>query len=530
MNHIDPIKASMKIASEGKTLQAKKILMDALTQNKDNIEILNALGDLMYLSEELVDAIHFYEKSLGVFTQQPNILFNVALISKESGNLVKALEAYTRLLEIRPHDLDCLNNRGNIFRELSLFEKALKDFNKAKEIINNKGNKTPYEVEPWVIDLNLGNVLILMGKYEEANNFFDQGIAINKNSSDLLKSKAVALLYLAHYEEAIFYLKKAMNIAPHDLSMHLNLALAYLSIGNYNEGFRCYESRAEVKKLDGQIWTGQKDVSGKVIYVKAEQGLGDVIQFSRYIPMVEDLGAKVYFQVPKALQNIIRSLGDQFEIVDEMERGFDYYTYLMSLPYIFKTNLHSIPVRERYLSADEEKIALWNKKLNRSERYQVGLVWQGGFRENRPDLWHIYHGYRNIACEFLQPLFLLDIDIVSLQKGDEAINEIKDFLDKHPSFRIKEYSDEIENFSDTAALIENLDLVISVDTSVAHLAASLGKETWLLNRFNSCWRWNSSNKTRTPWYPSMKIFNQRKLGQWDDVMDDVIKNLKERIK
>ncbi len=246
--------------------------------------------------------------------------------------------------------------------------------------------------------------------------------------------------------------------------------------------------------------------------------------------MVEDLGAKVYFQVPKALQNIIRSLGDQFEIVDEMERGFDYYTYLMSLPYIFKTNLHSIPVRERYLSADEEKIALWNKKLNRSERYQVGLVWQGGFRENRPDLWHIYHGYRNIACEFLQPLFLLDIDIVSLQKGDEAINEIKDFLDKHPSFRIKEYSDEIENFSDTAALIENLDLVISVDTSVAHLAASLGKETWLLNRFNSCWRWNSSNKTRTPWYPSMKIFNQRKLGQWDDVMDDVIKNLKERIK
>ena len=119
---------------------------------------------------------------------------------------------------------------------------------------------------------------------------------------------------------------------------------------------------------------------------------------------------------------------------------------------------------------------------------------------------------------------------MSLQKGDEAIDEMKDFLDKHPSFRIKEYSDEIEDFSDTAALIENLDLVISVDTSTLHLAASLGKETWLLNRFNSCWRWNSSNKTRTPWYPSMKIFNQRKLGQWDDVMDDVIQNLKERIK
>lgn len=125
MTHIDPIEASMKIASEGKTLQAKNILMNALAQNKDSIEILNALGDLTYLSEEFHDAMHFYEKSLKIFSQQPDILFNVALIHKVSGNLVKALEAYTRVLEIRPNDIECLNNRGNIFRELSLFEKAL---------------------------------------------------------------------------------------------------------------------------------------------------------------------------------------------------------------------------------------------------------------------------------------------------------------------------------------------------------------------------------------------------------------------
>jgi hypothetical protein len=147
----------------------------------------------------------------------------------------------------------------------------------------------------------------------------------------------------------------------------------------------------------------------------------------------------------------------------------------MSLPYIFKTNLHNVPARERYLSADEEKIALWKKKLNRSKRYQVGLVWHGGFRENRPDLWHIYHGYRNITCEFLERLFHLDIDLVSLQKGDEALDEMKNFLDKHPSYRIKEYSDEIEDFSDTAALIENLDLVISVDTSTLTLQPHLEK-------------------------------------------------------
>ena len=517
------------MASGGNTSGAKKILMDALAQNENNIEILNALGDLTYLSEELNDAIHFYEKSLRIFSQQPNILFNVALIHKYSGNLVKALEAYTRALEIRPNDLECLNNRGNIFRELRLFEKAFQDLIKANEILNSQPNIKSHKVEPWIIELNLGNILMLLGRYDEAIIFFDKGLSSKKLLPDFLKSKGVCLMYLARYQDSIDCLIKALDIGPHDLRMQFDLALAYLSIGKYDEGFAMYETRPFLKKLERVIWTGAEDVSGQIIYVKAEQGLGDVIQFSRYIPMIEDLGAKIYFQVPKPLQKIIRSLGDKFEIVDEIEEGFDYYTYLMSLPFIFKTNLHSIPARERYLSADEEKIALWKKKLNRSKRYQVGLVWHGGFRENRPDLWHVYHGYRNITCEFLERLFHLDIDLVSLQKGDEALDEMKNFLDNHPSFRIKEYSDEIKDFSDTAALIENLDLVISVDTSTLHLAASLGKETWLLNRFNSCWRWNSSNKTRTPWYPSMKIFNQRKLGQWDDVMDDVIQNLKERI-
>jgi tetratricopeptide (TPR) repeat protein len=528
MAYIDPIQASMKMASEGKTLQAKKILMDVLAQNKDNIEILNALGDLAYLSEELDDAIHFYERSLKIFLHQPDILFNVALINKESGNLVIALEVYTRLLEIRPNDLECLNNRGNIFRELGLFDKAFQDLNKANEAIKNKVRTSSREVEPWVIYLNIGNVLMLMGRYEEANNFFDKGLLLNQTSFELQRSKGVALFQLNQYQKAINHYHSALEINPSDIEIYLDIALAYLSIGNYDDGFKKFEFRPKIKKLEGVMWTGAEDVSGKVIYIKSEHGLGDMIQFSRYIHLIESKGARVYLQAPQSLQIILTSLSDYLEVVDEMERGFDYYTYLMSLPSIFKTNLNNVPARQRYLSVDEEKIALWNKKLNRSERYQVGLVWQGGFREKQPELWHI-NRYRNIACEFLEPLFLLDIDLVSLQKGDEAMDEMKDFLDKHPSFRIKEYSDELKDFSDTAALIENLDLVISVDTSTLHLAASLGKETWLLNRFNSCWRWNSSNKTRTPWYPSMKIFNQRKLGQWDDVMDDVIKNLKERI-
>ena len=527
MTHPDPIQASIKIASEGKTSEAKKILMDALAQNKDNIEILNALGDLTYLSEEFHDAIHFYEKSLGIFPQQPDILFNVALINKESGNLVKALEVYTRLLEIRPNDLECLNNRGNLFRELSLFEKAFQDLNKANEIIEKEVRTFSFELEPWVIHLNLGNVLLLMGMHGEANNFFDKGLALKPNSFDLIKSKGVALFHLTHYQEAIGFYHTALEIKPQDIELQLDTALAYLSIGDYDKGLKKLESRSTAKRLNGIMWTGNEDVSGKILYVRAEWGLGDIIQFSRYFLLIGTLGAKVYVQIPKSLQSIIRSLGDQFEIVDGMEHGFDYYTNLMSLPFIFKTNIHNIPARESYLFADQVKVELWKKKLKRGKRYQVGIVWRGG--EKPSSTRHAYCS-RNIACEFLEPLFHLDIDLVGLQKGDEAIDEMKDFLEQHPSFRMKDFSHEIEDFSDTAALIENLDLVISVDTSTLHLAAMLGKETWLLNRFNSCWRWNSSNKTRTAWYPSMKIFNQTKLGHWDDVMDDVIKDLKERIK
>ena len=262
------------MASGGNTSGAKKILMDALAQNENNIEILNALGDLTYLSEELNDAIHFYEKSLRIFSQQPNILFNVALIHKYSGNLVKALEAYTRALEIRPNDLECLNNRGNIFRELRLFEKAFQDLIKANEILNSQPNIKSHKVEPWIIELNLGNILMLLGRYDEAIIFFDKGLSSKKLLPDFLKSKGVCLMYLARYQDSIDCLIKALDIGPHDLRMQFDLALAYLSIGKYDEGFAMYETRPFLKKLERVIWTGAEDVSGKIIYVKAEQVQG----------------------------------------------------------------------------------------------------------------------------------------------------------------------------------------------------------------------------------------------------------------
>lgn len=525
----DIVQESMRLASEGNNSEAKKILMSALAQNQDQIEILNALGDMAFLSKESGDALYFYERSLRVFPQQSDILFNTALIYKEQGNLIKALETYTKNLDINSNDIECLNNRGNIFRKLSLFEKAYQDLNKARDIIDNQAVSSSDRIQPWVIYLNLGNVLILKGKYDEANKFFDKGLVLEPNSFELKRSKGVCSFHLSQYQEAIDYYHKALEIKPDDIEIQFDMALAYLSMGDYDEGLKRYEFRNKIKKLDGTLWMGQEDISGKTVYIKAEQGLGDVIQFSRYVPLVSMMGATVCFQVPKPLQGIMRSLGDDFMIVDEMESGFDFYTYLMSLPFIFKTNLNNIPVKERYLFSGEGKADLWQKKLNRSERLQVGLIWHGGFRERLPHIWHINRS-RNIACEFLAPLFRLDIDLVSLQKGKEALDEMKDFLNKHKSFRIKEYSDEIKDFSDTAALIENLDLVISVDTSVAHLAASLGKETWLLNRFNSCWRWISSDKTRTQWYPTMKIFNQTKLGEWGDVIENVKKNLEARIK
>jgi hypothetical protein len=213
----------------------------------------------------------------------------------------------------------------------------------------------------------------------------------------------------------------------------------------------------------------------------------------------------------------------------ELIPTYDYHCSILSLPHAFRTSIGSILSDIPYLSVDSKKKLAWKSKLGAKTKPRIGIVWAGGFRPNNPEL-HLVNNRRNIQLEKFSALKDLDIEIYSLQKGEQAEKELKEFQTTNILGRtIIDYTRDLHNFSDTAALIENLDLVISVDTSTAHLAGALGKPVWILNRYDNCWRW-LLKRIDSPWYPSAKLFRQRIDGDWDDVMVEVKKNLIEQIR
>ena len=583
------IEEAMNAFHNNKVEEAFELLNHELLEDLNSVEILNALGDLHYLSENIMNALDAWEKSLSIKPSQVDILFNTALIYHQNNEYKKALELYGRLLAINPNDIETLNNRGNIYRKLSLYHKAVEDYVSALE----KGFKTfevfynlaisfdelhLYEnaIHSYTsalnlnsnvpeIYLNFANSLTALGRYKEALNIINKGELIKHDEAKLLNSKGIVFFNQYKWREALecfdraidkdkdyaealnnrglIYMYReisqaeecfisALKIKPDYFEAKFNLATFYLSTGKYEPGWQAYESRRELlnfKKFKSPSWLGQDDVKNKTVLVYHEQGFGDFLQFCRYLPMLDARGAKIWLEIPKPLQSIALSLDCKFKLVENVEDGFDYHCPIMSLPLALKTTVENIPAPKKYLHAETEKIIEWGKKLGPKKRFRIGVVWQGGTRKNDPRSWSV-NNRRNININLLKELFILDIDIFSLQKGAGAEKELEIFKKENAHLTIQDYTGMLLDFSDTAALIENLDLVITVDTSVAHLSAALGKETWILNRFDACWRWFSDHRSSSPWYPSVRIFTQKEPGQWEGVVREVVVELKNYIK
>jgi hypothetical protein len=273
-------------------------------------------------------------------------------------------------------------------------------------------------------------------------------------------------------------------------------------------------------------WDGTQPINNKTIYVYAEQGLGDTIQFCRYIQLLAKQGAKVLFEPQMELYDLLLDLDGVEELIKHGQPTpyYDFYCPLMSLPLAFKTNKNSIPNTTPYLRSQKNKDEYWSIKLSSVKRPKVGLVWNGGFRPNNPELWEV-NNRRNIPFELMSKLNLHGLDFYSLQKGEGAKGEIKSHIKQlWKTNNFHDYTEELKDFSDTAALISQLDLVISVDTSTAHLAGALGKPVWILNRYDNCWRWLSEVET-SDWYPSARLFRQKVAGEWGDVIHNTKNHL-----
>ena len=510
---------------------------------------------------QLDEALVVLDQALKIDGSHAESYCNQGLMLQGLGKLDEALISYERALAIKPNYPEVLSNRGIIYKEMRKFPEAIASFFMAIALQNDFADAHS----------NLGLTFHEIEQYDSALSYFDRAIELKENFSQAHYNRGVTLQKIERIEEAIASYKTAIAIDPHFAQPHNNLgvilhelqnldqslihydaalkddpnlpdplwnrSLVYLTLGRYEEGWRDFESRKKATKagvllnrqFDSPLWLGKESLEGKTILLVAEQGLGDTLQFCRYVPMVAELGAKVVLEVPKPLENLMKGLEGVSRIIITGQPalgGYDFHCPLMSLPLAFGTTKETIPNTTPYLKAIPEKVQYWKEKLGPKTKKRVGLVWSGGFRPDQPEVWAT-NKRRNLPIEKLEILKDIDAEFYSLQKGEPAESELIDLQKKSwDGPNIINYVDELKDFTDTAALIENLDLVIAVDTSTAHLAAALNKPTWILNRYDTCWRWFLEQED-SPWYPSLMILRQKERGEWNLVLLDLIANLKE---
>jgi hypothetical protein len=328
---------------------------------------------------------------------------------------------------------------------------------------------------------------------------------------------------LKRYDEALASLNQAIALDPGYVAAYWNKSLLKLLLGDYEEGWKLYEWRwkrdgagSSARNFPQPLWLGQASLAGKTALLHADMALGDSIQFCRYAPLVEALGATVLLEVDRPLVALFSTLKDSIRVI---ARGdplpvFDYHCPLMSLPLALKTTVSTIPANIPYLRADPVKREKWRNLLGVNTRPRIGLVWSGAQRKED------VHN-RSVAPDMLLPLLGMDMEFHCLQK--ELRPSDRELLAKNPV--VKTHENDLHDFSDTAALVEEMNLVISVDTSVAHLAGALGKPVWILLPFVSSYLWMAERKD-SPWYLTARLFRQPRTDDWTSVIAKVVAELK----
>jgi tetratricopeptide (TPR) repeat protein len=431
-----------------------------------------------------------------------------------------ALASIDRAIELLPREADALITRANALLQLKRTDDALADLDQAITI-------HPDHAGAWY---NRANLLKEIGQSVDALDSYERALTIEPTFVSALVNRGVLLREQGHVDEAIASFESAIGLQPEHARARFNRASLLLLRGEYDSGWDEFEWRLRcfgtgVLQVRGHRpirWTGREALAGKSILVHCEQGLGDTLQFCRYIRPLADLGARVIFQVQEPLIGLMQRLEGVFEIIraDAPAPACDYHCPLMSLPLALRTTLDTIPATFPYLKADPVRTASWQRQLGERRRPRVGLVWSGGFRKDQPELWAV-NARRNIPLAKLLEIFRPDVQFYSLQKGEPAQSELRQLREAgDPATAIADHTALLNDFEDTAALVEQLDLVICVDTSTAHLAGALGKPVWILHRFDGCWRW-LLDRSDSPWYPSARLYRQRSPGGWDQVLERV---------
>lgn len=440
------------------------------------------------------------------------------------GHLDQSAQCFEQATKLAPGDAEAHNNLGALLKDLGRLEDAIASYQRALQA-------QPHFPEAWN---NLGLALRAQGDFVQAHEALRRAVDLDPLTASSWSNLGVTLTMSGRHEEALACQDRALALEPGEPNFRWNRSLDLLALGKFKEGWHAFEARWEQTNTSlsrrfprERQWDGRNDIRGKTLLVHHEQGLGDSLQFCRFIPVLCEQGARVVVQVPKPLVRLLGSLQGVAQVIDRDDPvpGHDWHVPMMSLPACLGTDLGSIPSRVPYLRADRDDAATWAHRLGRHDRPRVGLVWSGGVRTDLPKL-HATNTRRNMAFAQMAALHLPGVDFFSLQKGDDAVAELHRDRPRHWPFpNLMDFTEELRDFADTAALVDNLDLVVSVDTATVHLAGALAKPVWILNRYDMCWRWRLDTQG-SPWYPSARLFTQQTPLDWSPVITQVAQDLR----
>ncbi len=498
----------------GRTAEGVELIGKALRSGAGSAAVHCDLGAGFRALQRPADALASYDRAIALQPDHADAHYQRATVLAQLGRHAEAVAAYDQAIALRPDYAEAYSNRGVVLAYLQRQADALASFERA--IALRPGYARAH--------YNRARALADLQQNEAALASYDRAVALRGDDAEAWCNRGVVLANLQRNEAAVESFDRAIALRSDYAAAHWNQGLCWLALGRLDRGWKLFEWRKRLPMPLGNrafpqpVWLGRDSIAGKTLFIHWEQGFGDTLQFCRYAGLALALGARVVMSVQDPLRRLVTTLGAGVDVVggDEQPEAFDYHCPMMSLPLALGTTLETIPGPARYLAADPAAVAGWRGRMGALDGLRVGLCWAGNALRPNPST-RLLDRRRSIALAQLAPLSgVAGVQFVSLQKGDGAARggATDDGVSLH------DWTDELNDFADTAALIEALDLVITVDTSVAHVAGALGKPVWILNRFDGCWRW-LLERDDSPWYPAMRLFRQPTQGDWDSVVGAV---------
>ena len=462
------------------------------------------------------DAAVLYDDIIAAQPGHADALHMRGMLHAQASEHAQAVKLISQAIALDATKSAYFNNRGLAFLAQQSLTEALADFQQS------------IALEPRLAQAhcNLGNVLQELLRFEAALLCFDRAIDLQPDYADAYFNRGNLWVIFKRPDKAIEDFDRALGFFPDDADFKYNKSIALLINGQYESGWKFHEARwdrASTKHLRRQfsatLWLGRENIKNKKILLYAEQGLGDTIQFIRYVHMVVQLGAQVFVEIQSPLIQLFQGMED---VITWIKKGealpiIDFHCPLMSLPLAFKTRLNNIPSFPSYLSCDKTKKKVWENKLAPKNKPRIGIAWSGSST-------HKNDQNRSISLAVFKSIISDDAVFYSLQNEYRA-HDIE-LIHDHPE--IIDSSDQLQDFSDTASLCDLMDLIITVDTSVAHLSGALGKSTWVLVPHNPDFRW-FVDRQDSPWYPSIKLFRQNSFHDWNQTLAELSLELKKFI-